>query len=173
VKIVAGRFKGRVIHTESKAPYRPTSTRIRKSLFDRLGDLEGQVVLDLFAGSGILGFEAASRGARDVTFVDWSSRAVNLLRRNASKFPEVRFVFYRQDAVKFLKKCETFDVIIADPPYQEIEALLARSLVDLCLARLNPGGSFVLETTSTIHVLGGESEKTFGDTKLTFWSRSS
>ena len=65
MNILAGRFKGHNIRTVAKASYRPTASRIRKSIFDILGNLNGCSVLDLFAGSGILGFEAASRGAAE------------------------------------------------------------------------------------------------------------
>ena len=69
MRILAGRYKGRSIKTISSSSYRPTQSRIRKSLFDILGPLDGISFLDLYAGSGIIGFEAASRGAIDVTFV--------------------------------------------------------------------------------------------------------
>ena len=69
MNILAGRFKGQKIRTIAKASYRPTTSRVRKSIFDMLGDLDEYSVLDLFAGSGILGFEAASRGATAITFV--------------------------------------------------------------------------------------------------------
>ena len=70
MRILAGRFKGRSIKTVSSTSYRPTQSRIRKSLFDILGPLDGFSFLDLYAGSGIIGFEAASRGAIDVTFIE-------------------------------------------------------------------------------------------------------
>ena len=83
MNIIAGRFNGQKIRTSAKASYRPTTSRVRKSIFDILGDLEGCSVLDLFAGSGILGFEAASRGAAAVTFVDNDRRNVQLIHVNS------------------------------------------------------------------------------------------
>ena len=86
MQIQAGQYKGRRIKTVSNAPYRPSTSVVRKSLFEILGDLSGKHVLDLFAGSGILGFEAASRGAESVTFVELSMRVISLLKMNGSIF---------------------------------------------------------------------------------------
>ena len=80
MQIQAGIYKGRRVKTVRNAPYRPTTSLVRKSLFDILGNLSGYHVLDLFAGSGIIGFEAASRGAESVTFVDSSMRVTSLLK---------------------------------------------------------------------------------------------
>ena len=70
MKILSGQYKGLEIKTDKSLSYRPTSSRVRKSIFDILGSLQKLSVLDIFAGSGILGFEAASRGATKVSFVD-------------------------------------------------------------------------------------------------------
>ena len=79
MQIQAGQYKGRRIKTVANAPYRPSTSVVRKSLFEILGDLSGKHVLDLFAGSGILGFEAASRGAESVTLVELSMRVISCL----------------------------------------------------------------------------------------------
>ena len=89
MRILAGRFKGQSIATSRKLPYRPTQTRIRKSIFDRLNPYRYEAVLDLFAGSGIMGFEAASRGAREVTLVEKDKRSLVLLKENGKKFQGV------------------------------------------------------------------------------------
>ena len=117
--ILAGRFKGRTIHTMRKAPYRPTQARVRKSLFDFLPDLEGYTVLDLYAGTGIVGFEAASRGAKQIVFVEQNHRAVQLLHRNCKQFRGVDFSIHQLDALHYLKHSSDFDLIFADPPYQK------------------------------------------------------
>ena len=70
MQIHAGQYKGRRIKTVKNLPYRPTTSIVRKSLFDILNNISGKTVLDLYAGSGVIGFEAASRGAKQVTFVD-------------------------------------------------------------------------------------------------------
>ena len=83
MQIHAGRYKGRRIKTVKNAPYRPTTSLVRKSLFDILKNISGKTLLDLFAGSGIIGFEALSRGAKTITFVDSSLRVNSLLKMNS------------------------------------------------------------------------------------------
>ena len=79
MQLLAGRYKGARIKTSTKMPYRPTLSRIRKSLFDILFPFNYQNVLDLFSGTGILGFEAASRGANKITFVERDKKSIQLL----------------------------------------------------------------------------------------------
>ena len=86
MNIIAGRYKGLQIKTSKNLLYRPTSSRVRKSIFDILGNLNSLSVLDIFAGSGILGFEAASRGASEITFVDNNRKLIELIKTNSNKF---------------------------------------------------------------------------------------
>ena len=97
MNILSGIYKGQKIKTVQSLPYRPTQTRIRKSLFDILGDLTDMSVLDLFSGTGILGFEAASRGADTVTFVENNTTVVNMLQQNVKLFQKTNFNVFRQD----------------------------------------------------------------------------
>ena len=117
MQIQAGLYKGRRVKTVKNAPYRPTASTVRKSLFDILGNLKGKCVLDLFAGSGIVGFEAASRGASTITFVESSMRVNSLLKINGSLFKQTDFKYIKQDATRFITKCGDYDIIFADPPY--------------------------------------------------------
>ena len=75
-------------------------------------------MLDLFSGSGIIGFEALSRGAKTITFVDSSLRVNSLLKMNSILFKEEEINFFKNDVFKFLKSCDSFDYIFADPPYK-------------------------------------------------------
>ena len=84
MQIHAGLLKGRRIKTVRNVPYRPTTALARKSLFDILGNIEGKSFLDLFSGTGIIGFEAISRGANHVTLVEKSLRACAILKINFS-----------------------------------------------------------------------------------------
>ncbi len=173
--ILAGRYKGKSIKTDPRAVYRPTQSRIRKSLFDMLGDLDGATVLDLYAGSGILGFEAVSRGADHVTFVDHHYRVIQLLKTNAELFDGLSCRIVKMDAIRFLESCGRYDLIIADPPYGTISAIAKTgkiSLIEMCLARLKLGGRFVLETSSGEKCISGDREKIYGDTKLIIWSKT-
>ena len=166
--IIAGRFKGRTIRTYPKAPYRPTQARVRKSLFDILPSLEDAEVLDLYAGTGIIGFEAASRGAKRVVFVEQNPRALQYLRQNCELFTEVDFLIESKDVLTYLQNCGQFDFIFADPPYKEKDV---NSLIDLSLAHLNIGGHFVLETGRSGTGIPDGRVKLYGDSKLTIWSK--
>jgi 16S rRNA (guanine966-N2)-methyltransferase len=132
LRIIAGRFRGRPLAAPGAtgggaAHLRPTSDRVREALFNLLahGDYgippppQGRRVLDLFAGTGALGFEALSRGARDAVFVDDFASARALVRENAETLGLTGQVkIWRRDATQ-LGPCrgEPFDLIFADPPY--------------------------------------------------------
>ena len=173
MQILAGQYKSRRIITSSKLPYRPTQTRIRKSLFDILGNLSGKTVLDLYAGSGILGFEAASRGAAEITFVEMNRKMTNILVRNSSLFINTIFHVKNDSAESFLDTDKLYDIIIADPPYELTESkngITGKSLIDLCFNRLKLHGTFILEMSSKSDIKG-DREKYYGDTKLVFWNK--
>jgi 16S rRNA (guanine966-N2)-methyltransferase len=126
VRVVAGRFGGRVLAAPRGRSTRPTSDRVREALFSILGELQGSRVLDLFAGSGALGIEALSRGAVDAVFVDSSAAAVAAVRRNLIALGidcEVR----RQDALVYLRgasrDARVYDLVFLDPPYRHAGAL--------------------------------------------------
>ena len=87
MRILSGIYKGIDIKTSSKQNYRPTQTKIRKSIFDSLGSLSQCSVLDLFAGTGILGFESASRGASSVVFVEKNLFIYKMLKKTQPCFP--------------------------------------------------------------------------------------
>ena len=108
MKILSGRFGGRIINTNSKLPYRPTKARVRKSLFDKLKSLQNKTVLDLFAGTGILGFEASSRGADSISFVENNRGSIDLLKVNIKKFSKVNCKIYNMDCFDFLKKASCY-----------------------------------------------------------------
>mgnify|MGYP000023473529 FL=1 len=174
MQILAGQYKGRRIVTLPRLSYRPTQSRIRKSLFDIVGGLDGKAVLDLYAGSGILGFEAASRGAEEITFVENNPDMVRLLYKNRNLFKNTNFSIKKLDAVTFLHSCGTYDLILADPPYENFaqnNKIDGKSLVDLCLTKVKLHGQFILEMPSKID-LTGTREKIYGDTKLVFWNRT-
>ena len=169
MQIHSGRFKGLRIKTVKNAPYRPTTSIVRKSLFDILKNIQGKKVLDLFSGSGIIGFEALSRGARTITFVDSSLRVNSLLKMNSILFKEEEINFYKNDVFKFLKSCDSFDYIFADPPYKfnEIDKLIPRAI-----SCLNDDGIFVLESSPQEYSISPYRVNEYGDTQLTFWKKN-
>ncbi|MGH8696968.1 MAG: 16S rRNA (guanine(966)-N(2))-methyltransferase RsmD, partial [Burkholderiales bacterium] len=133
VRIIGGAWRSRVLRFPAVADVRPTPDRVRETLFNWLGqDLTGRRCLDLFAGSGALGFEALSRGAAEAVMVERSRAALGALRENGALLgvgDRARFVF--GDALHFLDSPgETrFDVVFVDPPY-------GRGLADEVFARL-------------------------------------
>ena len=170
MNILAGRFKGHNIRTVAKASYRPTASRIRKSIFDILGDLNGCSVLDLFAGSGILGFEAASRGAAEITFVDNDRRNVQLIHVNSQILQnQVDIKVVRKDWIRYLRMRYKFDIIFADPPYGIIDI---SKLAEKCLTTLLNNGRFVLETSTRELIPVGGRSKRFGDSMITIWTKT-
>ena len=168
MQILAGRYKGVSIQTSTKAKYRPTQSKVRKSLFDILGDLSGASVADLFAGSGILGFEALSRGARKVTFVEKNHLLIKLLYKNRAKFDPDSCEIRKVDVFKYLNEEHSFDIILCDPPYGQ-KGL--NSLIDYCLKMLKPNGVFLLETSKKDEHVKANDERIYGSTRLSFWRK--
>jgi 16S rRNA (guanine966-N2)-methyltransferase len=121
VRIVGGKFAGRDLASPNDFRVRPTSEHVRAALLDALADdLPGARVLDLFAGTGALGLEAISRGARTADFVEFRPTSLHALKANvtALKLRERTRVF-RKDAMVFMNGIEpgTYDIAFADPPY--------------------------------------------------------
>lgn len=126
MRVIGGRSRGRTLHAPVLPGLRPTSDRVREAIFDILysrGGVEGWSVLDLFAGTGALGIEALSRGARRAVFVERDRKAAAVIERNLALvapptqgFGDVEVV--RGEAAAFLRgRREHFDVALCDPPY--------------------------------------------------------
>ncbi|MFA7270846.1 MAG: 16S rRNA (guanine(966)-N(2))-methyltransferase RsmD [Sterolibacterium sp.] len=154
IRITGGEWRSRLIKVaDSVKDLRPTPDRVRVTLFNWLGqDLTGLSCLDIFAGSGVLGFEAASRGAALVTLVEQDQNAFAALRQNAQSLESDRLQLIRSDAVKFAASTtQRYDLIFLDPPYRQgwierIEPLLPR----LVLA----GAKLYIEAEHVIETLG-------------------
>lgn len=122
VRIIGGEWRRRVLRFPESEALRPTPDRVRETLFNWLGqDLDGLVCLDLFAGSGALGFEAASRGAAKVVMVESAPKVRAALEENARILGAGgRLEIVRSDAVKFASSTGLcFDVLFLDPPYRQ------------------------------------------------------
>lgn len=119
VRIIGGEWRSRVIEFPDALGLRPTPDRVRETLFNWLGQtLTNQHCLDLFAGSGALGFEAASRGAASVTMVEQDRAAADALAHNQTKLSATTCKIIRGDALQFIASSkEKFDVIFVDPPF--------------------------------------------------------
>lgn len=125
VRIIGGDWRRRLLRFPDSAALRPTPDRVRETLFNWLGqDLDGLSCLDLFAGSGALGFEAASRGAAKVALVERAPKVLAALQENASALGAAeRVEIVRADALKFAASAAAggsrFDVLFLDPPYRQ------------------------------------------------------
>ncbi len=141
MRIIAGTLKGRLLKGP-KSEARPSSEMLRGALFNICQDIEGLTFLDLFAGSGAVGFEALSRGASHVTFVDNDKGSLAAIRANNTALAmtgQVTILPY--DAERALKTVGLFDIIFLDPPY----ALPAHNFIARCATHLKPGGSLFVE----------------------------
>ncbi|MEY2633905.1 MAG: rRNA ((966)-N(2))-methyltransferase RsmD [Pseudomonadota bacterium] len=138
VRIIGGRWRRSLLHFPDSSGLRPTPDRVRETLFNWLGqELDGLRCLDLFAGSGALGFEAASRNAAQVVLIEQSAPVHRALLDNQRRLQNAEnLVIRRGDALKFsAPPGERFDVLFLDPPYHQgwlskIEPLLPRLLQD-------------------------------------------
>ena len=166
MKINSGLIRNTSIEILKNSSFRPTTSISRKSFFDTIGSLEGKLFLDLFAGSGIVGFEAASRGAKNVTFVEMNRRYLNQIITNSKKFEYDQFNFMARDVLRFIKKSENYDIIFADPPYRLYEMNV---FVKNALKKLNKGGTLIVESSSKETLEGFDKIAKFGDTNLLYW----
>lgn len=122
LRIIAGKFRSRKITFFEEDGLRPTHNRIRETLFNWLQPvIENSMCCDVFAGSGALGFEALSRGAKHVTFIDISNNVINTLKQNANQLhiENADFCvgdFLKENSIKIDKK---FDIVFCDPPFQK------------------------------------------------------
>jgi len=136
LRVISGKLKGKRLFAVKGLNLRPTSDRVKEALFNILQDrFQGQRVLDLFAGTGALGIEALSRGAREVIFVEGSARSLAALRRNLEgcRLQELSEVLSREVSagIKILQaRGESFELIFLDPPYGK--GLARRTLEALC-----------------------------------------
>ncbi|GHH45606.1 16S rRNA (guanine(966)-N(2))-methyltransferase RsmD [Lentzea cavernae] len=177
-RIVAGTAGGRRLRVPPKGT-RPTSDRVREALFSSLEaafDLDGARVLDLYAGSGALGFEALSRGAGHATFVESDRRAADVLKGNAKELGFGDVVIVNRTAEAFVAvEGEKFDVVFADPPYAVGDEELAKVLAGI-VPRLAGEAVLIVERASRsgepVWPEGVESlrAKRYGDTAV-YWGQ--
>jgi 16S rRNA (guanine(966)-N(2))-methyltransferase RsmD len=151
MRIIAGRFKGRRLSGPAVAGIRPTSDRLRETLFNVLGgSLDGPRVLDAYAGTGALGLEALSRGAASVTFVERDRATLKVLEANiaacraeeACMIVRGDFLDPRNTARHPSMTASAFDLVLLDPPY---EADRAPEILTLASGYVAPGGRLVYE----------------------------
>lgn len=175
VRLIAGRFGGRVIEGSGTNRTHPMGERIRGSLFNIIGnEIEGATVLDAFAGSGSLGLEALSRGAKQATFVERDRVAQNVITNNIKTLgvtDETKLI--KAPVASWLETTEEqFDIIFADPPYHDLQLSTVGRLQKL----LKPNGLMVLSYTGRGEVpteLGVVvvDNRSYGDAVLSFFRK--
>jgi 16S rRNA (guanine966-N2)-methyltransferase len=184
MRIIGGEARGRPIRIPGGCRIRPTSDRVKKSLFDILRPVEGKTFLDLFAGSGNVGLESLSRGALHAVFVERDLRLVEAIRKSLSEFAygaraEVIAADAERGVGRLARQKRRFDLIFADPPYDEglaIETLKWLDKGDL----LTESGIAVLQHSirepaeglqiRTVEIMD---ERRYGDTMLSFLTTKS
>lgn len=147
MRVITGLARGRRLNEPNNMDIRPTTDKVKESIFNIVQfDIEGRRVLDLFAGTGQLGIEALSRGAKSATFVDENNDAIKIIRSNLEQC-KLKGDVIRDNAVTFLERCSKYDVIFLDPPYES-------KLMDAALSKiiqfdiLSDGGIIICETNS-------------------------
>lgn len=147
MRVITGSARGRKLKTPSGQDIRPTTDNVKEAVFNIIQfDIEGRRVLDLFAGTGQLGIECLSRGAREAVFLDQSREAVRMVRENL-KTCGMNATVLQEDALAYLRRGDRFDLIFLDPPYDADlyePALETINSVD----NLSDGGIIVCEARS-------------------------
>lgn len=177
MRIISGEFKGRVLASVPDGLVRPVTDRVKSTIFNMLQNrlaLHGADVLDLFAGSGSLGFEALSRGARNVVFVELHSHVIQSIKKNIMLLKcDERCEVLQSEGLSYLQFCkEQFDLIFADPPYAFGQT---HELPDLIFQKnlLRKGGFLIIEHTKLLELKPPEQSvlvvtKEFGQTRVSF-----
>ncbi|MEI7842311.1 MAG: 16S rRNA (guanine(966)-N(2))-methyltransferase RsmD [Gallionellaceae bacterium] len=154
VRIIGGSHRRRLIEFPDAEGLRPTPDRVRETLFNWLGQtLDGHRCLDLFAGSGALGFEAASRGADEVVMVERNRVVHRVLQENIKKLGFTKIALRSDDGLEFAKQLgKSFDVVFLDPPFQsdylpKLLPLLADQLAQDAVVYVESGAPFESDET--------------------------
>lgn len=171
MRIVGGKFAGRDLTSPADSRVRPTAERVRAELLDMLApDVKDARVLDLFAGTGALGLEAISRGARSADFVEFRPASLHALRANVAALRlRDRTRIFKRDALPFASALapDTYDIAFADPPYGS--RMLDR-VIDTwragCFSRI-----LAVEHDRTHELPPGAKRRVFDDTAVSIYSR--
>lgn len=177
MRIIAGYLGGRQFESPHGHRTHPMSDKIRGAIFNMLGDIKGLTILDAFAGSGALGFEAVSRGARHVTALDIDNNAKKTVQLNIEQLglsERIKFVHINAGTWSNKNRNALFDVVLCDPPYDDVQLLSLYKLV----RNVEPNGLYVLSWPGKIELpklkeLELVTQKDYGDAQLAFYRRIS
>lgn len=179
LQVLTGEAKGRKLKVPKGSAVRPTTSRVKKTIFDTLGDLSGFKVLDIFAGSGGLGIEALSQGAAHVTFIEKNPLVYRVLRENlhlCGFLDRANLICaHYEGALKRLKKSgKKFDLIFIDPPYILYKRKQVGDFILQLSELLEEDGTIVIEHNYRIEnsIKGFKRiTKPFGETNLSLFRR--
>ena len=173
LRIISGVFGGRKIETSGSFKTHPMGDRVRSSLFNILGDISGLTVLDAFAGNGSLGLEAMSRGADSVVFIERDRTAQRTISHNITSLDvgdRAKLIKTSVGAWSATSSDEKFDIIFADPPYNDLQLSTVFQLKN----HLNPKGLMILsypgrESAPTVNGVVVVDNRSYGDAALAFY----
>lgn len=174
MRIIGGKHRGRVLKTFEGEAVRPTSDRAREALFNVLqNEIFDSVFYDGFAGSGAVGLEALSRGAKKVVLTDVSSESVKLIKSNAALLKETPTIL-NVDCVSFLSSTdEKFDIIFLDPPYKKDDGELALKIIAERDILLKEGVAVLEKDRDGVEISGLDKQKIkkYGKALFTFYKK--
>jgi 16S rRNA (guanine966-N2)-methyltransferase len=175
VRIVAGSCKGAKIFAPKGLDTRPTGDRVREAAFNLIGPVDGASVLDLFAGSGAMGMEALSRGAKSAVFVESDREACWTIDRNLEKLRLTGARVVCDDALRFLAtERSRYDLVLVDPPYEMVESL-QMGLSAYLPAVLAENGLLVVESSARVQPefpLAKRTSRRYGSARLTLFEHA-
>ena len=176
MRIISGKYKGRRISPPKGLPVRPTTDMSKEALFNVLNNyfnFSGLKVLDLFAGTGNISYEFASRGSENITSVDGDFGCVKFIKQTADEF-DFNIAGIKSDVFKFIEKNKSsYDIIFADPPYN-LDQKTFEKLVELIFANelLQEDGMMVIEHskyTKLDHMINFSFKKSYGGSIFSFF----
>lgn len=176
MRVIAGRLGGRAFDSPGTFKTHPMSDKMRGALFNILGDIEGLTVLDAFAGSGALSFEALSRGAASALLIEQDKAAQRVIAQNIRSLGlKGKAVLVHASTGAWLNTAEPgkqFDLVLCDPPYNDLQT----NLVERLVSRVVPGGLLVLSwpagtDVSELPTSEMVEHRTYGDAALAFYRK--
>ncbi|MEO5499142.1 MAG: 16S rRNA (guanine(966)-N(2))-methyltransferase RsmD [Candidatus Saccharimonadales bacterium] len=173
IRVIAGTYGGRFLKAPDTTRTHPMGERMRGAMFNSLGDMSGKKVLDAFAGTGAIGLEALSRGAKHATFVEKDRVAQDIITKNVDALGvEAQTEVVKTTVSSWLSTAviSQFDLIIADPPYHDLQLSTVARLVPY----LKPKGLMILshpgrESAPTVNGVVVVDKRSYGDAALAFY----
>ena len=175
MRIISGKYKGRKIYPPKNLPSRPTTDRLKESLFNILQnryEYSSIRVLDLYSGTGNISYEFASRGSLNITSVDHDRLCVNFIKKT-SRLLNMEINAIQSDSINFLKKNKNqFHLIFADPPYK-IHSMTYKYIIDLSIDKLFIDGMLIIEHNKKIDLSPEPNHymnRKYGDSVISFFN---